>query len=155
MLKFLFPLKIFFRKIRKIFNRTVFFFSTSKKVGKNLITSSGGGYFVTWRKIFLMGYLKELFKKLWTKILAIFKFFNLFLTYKFVIFHEPPTPLLPLILSPKYYIVFATFRSEPDISTIFLFLNQKIFKIVLKFFENKIAPLVVWRGCYQDETLCI
>ena len=39
-----------------------FFSKISKQAGENLIIPSGGGYFITSRKTFQIGYLKELFK---------------------------------------------------------------------------------------------
>ena len=51
LLKFSFPWEIFFRKLGKNVNKTIFF-NIYKRVGKNLIMPSDEGYLVTSRKIF-------------------------------------------------------------------------------------------------------
>ena len=83
--KFIFHQNFSLEKREKIGTKQ-FFSNISMQAGKNLIMSSGTGYLVTSRKNFLIGYLKELFRKLWTKIFLILKFFNHFFTFNFSYF---------------------------------------------------------------------
>ena len=127
--------------LEKNFNETIFFQHTNLSWGKF-------NYTKRWRipcyfkKNFLIGYLKELFKKLWTKIQKIFKFFNHLFALNFSYFTNHTT-YVPNFFYQNNCIEFATCWRKVDISIIFSSGIEILWKLLHIFWKYKIQMLVV------------